>query len=256
MIHVFSTPSIIQPSLTKNPHSYPHGKIAKMPIPRNVNRNFFKKWSSEMAYVLGFIFADGYIQINSRGSSYFCFDSTDKEIVLKIRKVLSSNHKIRKRFRSIKNPKWKDSYILQIGGVEFVRDLHKLGVIRNKSLKIAFPKVPPKFLGHFVRGYFDGDGCVHLGRYFRKDRNNWKWQFSVNFTSGSRKFLFGLWKSLKQYVHGGRIGRKTRGYELVFSQNDSIALFKLMYNNTQANLFLSRKLAIFKKAIEIMNLRA
>lgn len=227
-----------------------------MPTHKEVNKDFFKLWSPEMAYVLGFIFADGYIQVNSRGSSYFCLDSTDREIILSIRKVLGSNHKIRKRLRGVKNPKWKDSYILQIGGVGFVEDLKKFGVIKNKSLIVLFPKVPRSFLGHFIRGYFDGDGCVHLGRYFRKDRNSWKWQFSVNFTSGSKKFLVGLWKSLGQYVHGGRIGRKTRGYELVFSQADSIALFKLMYDNIPANLFLRRKFDIFRRAIKVMKLRA
>lgn len=44
-----STPSIIQFSLTKNRHSYPHGKIEVMPIHKEVNKDFFKKWSSEMA---------------------------------------------------------------------------------------------------------------------------------------------------------------------------------------------------------------
>src|SRR3989338_4819696 len=43
-------------------------------IQRNrINVGFFKKWSSEMAYVLGFFAADGCMYINPRGSRYFCF---------------------------------------------------------------------------------------------------------------------------------------------------------------------------------------
>jgi intein/homing endonuclease len=42
-------------------------------------------------------------------------------------------------------------------------DLIKNGCIPNKSLIISFPTldiVPKELLRHFIRGYFDGDGCI------------------------------------------------------------------------------------------------
>ncbi|MFA5361586.1 MAG: hypothetical protein WC290_03995, partial [archaeon] len=50
-----------------------------------------------MAYTLGFIFADGNISLNKRGSAYFSLYSADKDILIFIRRSMGSNHKISKR---------------------------------------------------------------------------------------------------------------------------------------------------------------
>ncbi len=54
-----------------------------MPIHKAFNKDFFRKWSLKMAYVLGYLCADGYIQRNARKSSYVCFHSTDFELIEK-----------------------------------------------------------------------------------------------------------------------------------------------------------------------------
>ena len=58
------------------------------PMFRAVQHDFFKKWSSEMAYVLGFFAADGNLTIGKRGNYYLEFNSTDKDIIEKIRSFL------------------------------------------------------------------------------------------------------------------------------------------------------------------------
>ncbi len=129
-------------------------------------------------------------------------------------------------------------------------------MIPNKSKTIKFPEIPKRYLGDFVRGYFDGDGYVGIGRYWRKSRKRWYWQFSTAFISGSKSFLIGLKKVLKNHISGGGLSEKKEGgYELVFSQYDSLALFKLMYNNVAAELFLKRKYRIFIKAFKILKLQ-
>jgi len=65
-----------------------------MPMFRNFNKEFFKEWSKEMAYVLGYTFADGAVYTNKRGSCYLEFTSTDKELIYKVRDLLLSEHKI------------------------------------------------------------------------------------------------------------------------------------------------------------------
>ena len=225
----------------------------KKDFPWKFNNDFFKEWSRKMAYVLGFLFADGYLQRNSRGSSCFCFVSTDREIIEKIRDLLQSNHKIGIKLRNKAKPQWKDAYVLQIGSKVVFDNLEKFGLVQNKSLTIKFPYVPDKFLGDFVRGYFDGDGGAHLGKYWHKDRKQWKWQFITHFTSGSEEFLFGLQSRLRSYLKGGKLSKKSRGgYALVFSVHDSVALFDLMYNNISSEIFLERKYDIFQKAFKIL----
>ena len=38
--------------------------------------------------------------------------------------------------------------------------LKLLGVIENKSHNLQFPNIDPCLYSHFIRGYFDGDGCI------------------------------------------------------------------------------------------------
>lgn len=45
------------------------------------------------------------------------------------------------------------------------KDLTNLGCFRNKSLTCTFPTfLNASLIRHFIRGYFDGDGCVWIGK--------------------------------------------------------------------------------------------
>ncbi len=184
---------------------------------------------------------------NKRGAHFLEFTSTDKELVYTIRNLLGSNHKVGCKK---KNTAWKPAYRIQIGSKEMFNDLQNLGLLPAKSLVLKFPDIPSSYFKDFVRGYFDGDGCISLGKYWRKDRSKWKWEITSRFTSGSREFLEKLWLSLKPYCSGGYICDKERGFELVFSRHDSVALSKLMYHNIPANLYLDRKYKKFQKAFK------
>ena len=43
-------------------------------------------------------------------------------------------------------------------------DLEKLGCVPNKSLILKRPNIDNSLVNHFIRGYFDGDGCVSFNR--------------------------------------------------------------------------------------------
>jgi intein-encoded DNA endonuclease-like protein len=218
-----------------------------MPIAKKINENFFKKWSPVMAYVLGFFAADGCMMKNRRGAHFIEFQITDKDILLKIRKCIGSNHKI-----SIREEKdnYKTRYRLQIGSKTIFSDLLKLGFTPRKSNTIKFPSVPDEYLSHFVRGYFDGDGNVYANTYKRADRGG---RLSVTllsgFTCGSRSFLKKMHLKLKNLacVSGGTLYRSNSGvYRLYFSVKDSSKMYGFIYNNA-GNLFLSRKKKVFEK---------
>ncbi|MCX5712302.1 MAG: LAGLIDADG family homing endonuclease, partial [Candidatus Omnitrophica bacterium] len=111
----------------------------------------------------GFFCADGCMFINPRGSRYIAFYSTDRELIYKISRLLRSRNKISVRKRS--NPSWKESFCLQIGSKEIYNTLLKLGLKPAKANRLSLPEIPRKYFRHFVRGYFDGAGCVSHGYY-------------------------------------------------------------------------------------------
>ncbi len=215
-----------------------------MPAKKSINENFFKEWTSEMAYVLGFFIADGNMSRNKRGSCYIEFHITDKEILEKMRTALKSSHKISERKKIYGH---KKVYRLQIGSKLLFENLMSLGVFPRKSKKIRLPSIPDGLFNHFLRGYFDGDGCVYFGR--RKDRNNKNGILQVEFVSGSKIFLKQLHKEIASKIgtKGGSKFFANGAYRLKFSIKDSVRLYEFMYRDVKSGLLLKRKRDIFEK---------
>jgi hypothetical protein len=225
-----------------------------MPIQKTLNQNFFKGWSSEMAYVLGYFAADGSMLLNNRGGYYIEFTSCDRVLISIVQRVTGSSHYVSARERG---GNCKTAYRIQIGSTAWFEDLLKLGFTQNKSNTPQFPQVPNEFFAHFVRGYFDGDGCAYFKEHWAKDHGKMKWSFQTHFTSGSYEFLKVLLQTLKEYgVKGGCIAPKSKsGFELQFSRHDSLALYRLMYHTAVVtNLFLPRKRRTLERAILILKL--
>jgi LAGLIDADG-like domain len=139
-----------------------------------------------MAYVLGFFAADGSMIRTQRGGYYIELKSTDLILIERIQNCIRSNHSISAYERG---GNAKTCYRLQIGSRVWFEDLTELGFTQNKSKSMQFPDIPNEYLGDFVRGYFDGDGCVYFKKLAYKDRANKRWVLLTLFTSGSRDFL-------------------------------------------------------------------
>jgi len=200
-----------------------------------------------MAYVLGFIYADGNIIFTKRGTWFWSLQINDKEILEEIKKVINSEHIISKK-KKYNNR--KQSYRLQVGSKEMCEDLMHLGLTERKSKTILLPEIPKKYFPDFLRGYFDGDGGVWVG-FKNKQRIHKIYAISTAFTSGSREFLVVLKEILFKYgVLGGSLVQKERGFDLKYSIKDSLILYKIMYND-KCSLFLKRKKERFESFIKM-----
>lgn len=218
-----------------------------MPIYKTKNENFFKQWTPEMAYVLGFFCADGNLTLGKRGNKYIEFTSTDKSLLKDIRVALGSNHTLTRRKR---RNAWKDAFRLQIGSKRMFVHLIELGLTPKKSLSLKLPNVPDVYLGAFLRGYFDGDGNVVFG-YFRKAMRNKKTRLcAIRFTSGSKDFLEQLKIRLGMLLGiSGSFFYSGRGWRLNYGLFDSKKLFDLMYGKKRQRLiYLQRKYRILVRA--------
>ena len=230
------------------------------------NKDFFKTWTPEMAYVLGFMYADGDIEDNRKSSrtQYTTFASTDKEILEAIKKVMNSSHNLNYRaahnvtYKNGKTYRSKGIYRLRIGSKEMYEDLLKLGLTPRKSLTIEFPKnIPNQYLNHFIRGYFDGDGCVTIMRgRGKKDQPILK-GIAIIFTSGSKIFLEELCKRVHESSNFSirNIYSSSRAYSLKYPTSESVEFFKFLYGNKKSDLFLKRKFNIFAHYFQLRPMR-
>lgn len=221
-----------------------------------VNQNFFQTWTSQMAYVLGYIFADGAIEDvqESSRACYIALISKDLSILEKIKTVMDSNHKLYKRkaqmepYPGNKGYVSSERFVFRIGSKLIYNDLLKLGVTPRKSLTISFPNIPLEFLSPFIRGYFDGDGCLHLikGKYPR-----------LIFTSGSNKFLEGLSNTLSivlniplKVVYSQLQKSNNLCYRLHYNTKISRKVLEFMYKDLEKAPYLERKYAIYQKYLQ------
>ena len=224
-----------------------------MPIFRKKDENFFKAWSDDMAYILGFFAADGSMYKTNRGTHFIEFQITDGDLLFKIRESLGSNHKITERISKIEHRKLV--YRLQIGSKEMFRDLVNLGLMQNKSKILHLPVVLEPYFGDFLRGYFDGDGDVEFGYYQKPDRKYLSKIFLTRFTSGSYFFMKELEGRLAKIDICGSRFFASGAWRLSYGSRASEKLFKLMYSRDDGGdlIYLERKYKIFQDALVSKN---
>lgn len=198
-----------------------------------VNEDYFKTWSNNMAYILGFFAADGMV---ARDAQQISFSQKEKYILEDIKKEMGSDHPI------IKNEK-SGVYILNLGSKILKNDLIKLhGILPNKAHSIEFPSVPKQYMSHFIRGYFDGDGHI-----------NYK-QYTVTFVGGSKDFMNELYFTLKNLELDPQFKSYEKHFRLHIRGRKSIKIFSdWIYSNK--GLYLRRKQQEFaKEKLEVFQL--
>ena len=180
-----------------------------------VNENYFEKIDNEeKAYWLGFLYADGNVRIHKGRSGILKLKlkQSDKQHIEKFNKCLNSNYPIKDGMEIVKVKKreYKCYYsVVCIYNTKMVKDLYKLGCMNNKTFKIKFPDFLDKeLIRHFIRGYFDGDGCVTS----KNKKNNGR----INIVSASYDFLVELNEILIKCVNltNNKIGNKKGCYVL------------------------------------------
>lgn len=208
-----------------------------------VNEQFFDEWSKEMAYVLGWIYSDGNIP---QKKNTFRITSTDIEHLRNIANLFSENATITIRYwDKEKYPNYLDAGTLAICRTSMVKKLLDLGVTPAKSRTIKMPDVPDEYFGDFVRGVFEGDGCISLKLAKQKHLMP-----KINICSGSPDFLKSLGEKIKDLYginysivkHYGN----TWGLEY-YSRHSMDVFFNFMYSDVSENMILMRK---YNKFIE------
>lgn len=130
----------------------------------NINdENYFSKIDTEVkAYILGFLYADG----NAHKKHYHIklkLQEKDKNILERMKKEIGIDNTL--HFSQKTKASHQNQYSLIISNKVIYHDLMSHGIVPNKTFILTFPYWLDKKLNrHFIRGYFDGDGSIYVGK--------------------------------------------------------------------------------------------
>lgn len=120
---------------------------------------------SNKAYILGFLWADGYNNV-SRNTVLMTLQEKDCDILAKMNKLLENTHPL--EYLEIKNKSQnsQNTYRMAITSEHMSKTLEQYGMVQAKSLVLDFPTCVPKELyPALIRGYLDGDGYISKNTY-------------------------------------------------------------------------------------------
>ena len=134
---------------------------------RRIRHDIFSTIETELqAYLLGFYAADGSID-EKRKTFRIHLQKQDSELVYLYKDIISPDARTftvqehKTTGRNGKEITAHESFGVDITSAKLCNDLVNLGIGYNKSYTdLRIPEIPEYLIRHFIRGYFDGDGCV------------------------------------------------------------------------------------------------
>lgn len=217
-----------------------------------IRENFFETIDTEeKAYILGLFAADGSVCGNR---CVLALSGEDGKMIELVRDAIYLEKRpIYTYFYDNKNH--SPSHRLTITNKIISSDLKSHGIVENKTYNLVEPStVPSRFLSHYIRGYFDGDG--HIGYWFikqskkeEKGLGGLKANFNIVSTTIFCNWLKSIFSSIG--VNSHIVKNRGSGSTIVVSGNRQIQIVcDFIYKD--ANIFLKRK---FDKYLYIKNYR-
>lgn len=205
------------------------------------NESFFETIDTEnKAYWLGFILADGYIQTHNN-SKYIAIGLKleDKKHLEKFKKDIQATYEIKEYSGKGYNENHKIARIL-ISSEKLYDDLRKYGITENKTFYETYPRLPLQLQRHFIRGVFDGDGCVY---YAKRDKC-----LGVHIC-GNKDLLLGITKYFENLGCSKNIVKTRSISDIHYTHKKALFVLNEMYK--ESTIYLDRKYDIYKKYISM-----
>jgi len=191
--------------------------------------------TKEKAYFLGLIYSDGSV---SDRALIIGLQERDGDILLKLGNKIMYTGSTTMMYS--KNSNHQNSCVLRLYSRDLVNALEKLGCGRRKTYSLKLPAISKELYSHFIRGVFDGDGCItnkQIGYYFS--------------ITGNKEFLEEINSILvkKLNIKPCKISRKNKSSELFgaiqYSKNsDLLKIRDYIYKDCE-DLYIERKYTKF-----------
>jgi len=170
---------------SKNLSQEQRSKLKHPGIKYSYNMKLFETPNALTYYLLGVFYADGNVHQNLKT---IILTSKDLDWLEAINKVVCPTSNI------IFHPKNCSYSYLRINNKIIVDWFVKSGCVPAKSLIVNYPtNMPAKYNSHFIRGVFDGDGCMAMSK---PKKGTYVVNFKPTIVTASEKFFDILTKVL------------------------------------------------------------
>lgn len=183
------------------------------------------------AWLLGFIAADGYLPITkgAKNRIVISLSEKDREILEKIAKEIKYEGEIKKYLSAD-----QEHYFVSLAftSKKIRQQIEDYGIINKKTFKLQhLPNISKEYMMDFIRGYFDGDGCI-----YKIDRTASPLRISI--TCASKDFLEEIANFLEQNlkVAHKNLSRDHDNYCISYGHKDSEKICNTFYNNNFISL--------------------
>lgn len=207
--------------------------------------------TKEAAYWLGFLYADGCL--TKEGGVNLLLNSKDSPHLERFRDFLKSNSVIEIRRDAIRKDgevvNMQETCKIRINDIKLYTYLDRLGCTPRKTSTLTFPttdQVPKEFVPDFIRGIFDGDGCI----YYSNGNNKKHYKYGLSFTS-TESFINSLLKEIDNLISYKScfFKHKSPGYAILTIPNlEYIKKMQYIFYSDLSQPFLKRK---YEKFLEV-----
>lgn len=217
------------------------------------NKKYFKDiLTSNQAYWLGFMYADGYVTSNKDKTKYTVgieLNKDDYGHLIKFNKCIGGNVPVIYRIRN--GHKVVDHYIektevciIRLFCTEMAKDLICHGCCENKSLIKKEPiNVPDDLMHDFIRGYFDGNGSISYS-YNKKVNKSY---LRVTIETGSKDYADWFSNYLNIIGYKNTCLKDKFAYKIQIHSKSNVNFLKYIYENSE--VYLDRKYKKYLNAV-------
>lgn len=195
--------------------------------------------TEEKAYWLGFLMADGYNHAN-KNAICLRLQKEDKEILEKFKVFLETDAPIYQFKRITRVNKLEKEYCeLRCNSIHLSNRLTELGCVQGKTYTLEFPDIPECLYNHFIRGFFDGDGCISIRPRHNRPSNS----YQLNFT-GKESVMLKVQEIIcnQTKVTKTKIRKHKNNFAVTISWSGRLVCKRILdYLYKDATIFLTRK---------------
>lgn len=201
------------------------------------NENYFDSINTpNKAYWIGWIISDGYVN-EKQNSIILKLNEKDKEILESLNAEVSSDRPV--LHRKISNGGSRDQVVLTLNSPHAINIMRSYGLVSPKTFTVKFPDyIPEKFVCHFIRGVWDGDGtCRTISRSIGNRLSSVNVVGTQDLLLGikNRFDMLGLFSNIKDENYKNNIRR------LIMNRRDQIIILRNYLYPDGDYLYLQRK---------------